>query len=190
VLVLVVAAVGLRRVHTNLRELLSAKLGIISAQAKASGVALRAKVADDVPTVVDLDSEKIAWAITMLVGNALRYLQSTSRRVAGKLVAVRVSFDAAASAIAISVDDDGPGIPEDTVRRLFDRDTLNVRGSGLALLVVRDILAAHGGTVDVRSSTDPIAHGTRIRLVLPVRSPDHRTTSPEPAAPEHATRSF
>jgi signal transduction histidine kinase len=65
------------------------------------------------------------------------------------------------------VQDNGPGIPADTVRRLFVRKGLNVRGAGLALLLVRDILVAHGGTVDLQSSTGPVEHWTTIRLVFP-----------------------
>jgi signal transduction histidine kinase len=71
------------------------------------------------------------------------------------------------SEATIEVRDDGPGIPADTVKRLFIRDGLNVRGSGLALLLVRDLVAAHGGTVDLQSSTEAVGHGTTIRVVFP-----------------------
>jgi len=52
---------------------------------------------------------------------------------------------------------------------LFKRDGLNVRGAGLALLFIRDIMAAHGGCVDVHSSIAAIGHGTTIRLTFPAR---------------------
>jgi signal transduction histidine kinase len=52
---------------------------------------------------------------------------------------------------------------------LFRRDGLNVRGAGLALLVISDICAAHGGIVDVRSNTDVSGHGTIVRMTLPTR---------------------
>jgi two-component system OmpR family sensor kinase len=71
--------------------------------------------------------------------------------------------------VTIDVQDDGPGIPPDTVSRLFKRDGLNVRGAGLALLFIRDIMAAHGGCVDVHSSIAAIGHGTTIRLTFPAR---------------------
>jgi signal transduction histidine kinase len=87
----------------------------------------------------------------------------------GGTIDVRASFDPTSSQVTIEVQDNGPGIPADTVRRLFTRDSLNVRGAGLALLLMADICAAHGGTVDVRSSTDVSEHGTTIRLTLPTQ---------------------
>jgi signal transduction histidine kinase len=69
--------------------------------------------------------------------------------------------------VTIDVQDDGPGIPPDTVRRLFKRDGLNVCGAGLALLLMSDICEAHGGTVDIRSSLAASDHGTTARLTLP-----------------------
>jgi signal transduction histidine kinase len=79
------------------------------------------------------------------------------------------SYDSATSEITIEVQDDGPGIPADSVTRLFKRDGLNVRGAGLALLLISDIMVAQGGRVDVRSNVDPIGHGTTIRLTFPTR---------------------
>ena len=108
-------------------------------------------------------------AVTTLVGNALRYVQTPSRRFGGKAISVRTTLDRASREITIEVRDDGPGILADTVARLFTRDGLNVRGSGLSLLLIRDIVAAHGGTVDLQSSTEPIGHGTTIRLTFPAR---------------------
>ena len=55
------------------------------------------------------------------------------------------------------------------VTRLFKRDGLNVRGAGLALLMMSDVCAAHGGTVDVHSKTDVSEHGTTVRLTFPAR---------------------
>jgi signal transduction histidine kinase len=58
-------------------------------------------------------------------------------------------------------------VSADTVARLFTRDSLNVQGAGLALLLIEDVMIAHGGTVHVASSTDHVTHGTTVRLTLP-----------------------
>jgi signal transduction histidine kinase len=162
-----IEALAIRRTATDVRELLTSKLAVISFQAGAVDVTLSVEAAADVPPVVHLDSEKVAWAVTTLVGNALRYVRSGSRRTPGGTIGVRGSYDRATSEVTIEVQDDGPGIPADTVTRLFRRDGLNVRGAGLALVLISEIVAAHGGRVDVRSSTDPIGHGTTIRLIFP-----------------------
>jgi signal transduction histidine kinase len=67
------------------------------------------------------------------------------------------------------VQDDGPGVPAGTVAQLFRRDGLNVQGAGLALLMISDVCAAHGGTVDVRSNTDASGHGTTVRMTFATR---------------------
>lgn len=153
-----IEALIIRRPPTDMRELLASKLGVISFQAAAVDVTLSVVVADDVPAIVHVDSEKVAWAVTTLVGNALRYMRSGSRWLGGHTIIIRTGFDPAGAHVAIEVQDDGPGIPVDTITRLFKRDGLNVRGSGLALLLMSDICVAHGGTVDVRSNTDASAH--------------------------------
>jgi NtrC-family two-component system sensor histidine kinase KinB len=164
-----IEALPIRRTATDIRDLLASKLAVMSFQARGDDVTVSIEVANDVPPVVQLDSEKVAWAVTTLVGNALRYVRSASRRLNSQTVAVTTGYDPAKSEITIDVQDDGPGIPADTVNRLFKRDGLNVRGAGLALLLIRDITAAHGGRVEVRSNTAPVAHGTTIRLTLPAR---------------------
>lgn len=163
-----IEALPIRRTATDLRTLMSSKLAVISSQAAAADVTLSIVVAADVPAVVRLDSEKVAWAVTTLVGNALRYMRSGSRRMAGGAINVRASVDPTSSQVTIEVQDEGPGIPADTVTRLFKRDGLNVRGAGLAVLLMSDICVAHGGSVDVRSSTEGSERGTTVRLMFDV----------------------
>ena len=164
-----IAALVVRRRAANLRELLPSKLAVLESQAAAAGVRLTVHVGDDVPPVVHIDAEKIAWAVTTLVGNALRYVQAPSRALGGTAIAVRATCPAPGDMVAIAIDDDGPGIPADTVRRLFTGDGLNVRGAGLSLLLVKDMMTAHGGAVDLRSRIDPAGHGTTIELTFPAQ---------------------
>jgi signal transduction histidine kinase len=164
-----IEALAIRRTPTDVRALLASKLGVISFQAASADVTLSIVVADEVPQAVQLDADKVGWAITTLVGNALRYVRSGSRRMPGGTIHVRAGFDVAGSQATIEVQDDGPGIPADTVTRLFRRDGLNVRGAGLALLLISDICAAHGGAVEIRSHTDGFEHGTVVRLSFPTR---------------------
>jgi signal transduction histidine kinase len=172
-----IEALAIRRTATDVRTLLPSKLAVVSSQAAAAEVTLSVVVAADVPALVQVDAEKLAWAITTLVGNALRYVQAGSRRTPSGTISVRAAFDPPGSQLILEVEDDGPWIPADTVARLFRRDGLNVRGAGLALLVMADICVAHGGTIDVRSSVGS-DHGTAVRLTIPTpaeteESPGH-----------------
>jgi two-component system sensor histidine kinase FlrB len=68
-----------------------------------------------------------------------------------------------------TVTDDGPGISEDVLPRLFEPFfTTRPQGTGLGLAVVRAVARAHDGDVSVESLTQ----GTRFTIRLPIASPD------------------
>ena len=71
-------------------------------------------------------------------------------------------------AIVIEVVDDGPGIPDDLRDRIFNPFfTTKTTGSGLGLPIVRKIVDAHEGRIDLTSEP---GQGTRFRITLPVSS--------------------
>ncbi len=78
-----IEALALRRSATNIRTLLTSKLAVLASQATTADLTLTVEFADDVPAVMHMDSEKVSWAVTTLVGNALRYVQSGSPRLSG-----------------------------------------------------------------------------------------------------------
>jgi signal transduction histidine kinase len=159
--------IPLRVRPTDVRALLRSYLVVMQAQAAATDVSLTVSVAEDVPQTVRLDPTKIGWAVVNLVGNALRYVRHGPRARGGALT-VAVTYEPAAAALVIEVRDNGPGIAPATVSRLFEHD--DPQGpSGLGLLLVHDIVVAHGGSVEVRSSRDFADHGTAIRLTVPDR---------------------
>jgi signal transduction histidine kinase len=167
VALMAIGALAIRRTPADIRARLSSKLAVISSQALAAHVTLDIAVADAVPAVVHVDADKLAWAVTTLVGNALRYVQSVSRGSLRRRISVRATFERARSEVVIEVRDNGPGIPADSVARLFKSAGLNVQGSGLALRLMSEILVAHGGRVEVQSSVSPADHGTSVRLSFP-----------------------
>lgn len=87
-------------------------------------------------------------------------------------------------AIELTVDDDGPGVPPDDRERIFGRfvrlDDARARddgGTGLGLAIVRELVAGHGGTVEV---TDSPLGGARFRFRFPSGDSgnDGRTANP------------
>jgi signal transduction histidine kinase len=163
----VVDALPLRRVPTDLRALFRATLEALQRQARAFDVDLQVVVDSQVPAVVSFDAEKIAWATTALVGNALRYVHRGSHAMPGGSIAVRVTYSSTASEVTIEVQDDGSGIPVDKLRFLFGVGPDQPR-VGLGLSMVREIVAAHSGHLEVLSETEALRRGTTIRLTLPV----------------------
>jgi signal transduction histidine kinase len=111
------------------------------------------------------DAEALRVALKNLVVNAIRHGQGAAIRVSAR--AIRAD----GTQVAIDVEDEGPGIPEDELTRVFDsffrgrlaRDAA-VEGSGIGLSVVYHVVRAHGGQVRA-SRRQP--RGTRLTLHLP-----------------------
>ena len=163
-----VAAVGLRRARTDLRALFRHAVSALERQARALDVGLSITIDDDVPASLSLDPEKIAWVISALVGNAMRYVRRGTRNMPGGSIAVTVSCDAEWGELLLVVDDDGPGILAGVLENLFRRSPGAPHAAGPALTVVRDIVAAHGGSMDIDSSTDEDDHGTTVEVRIPI----------------------
>jgi signal transduction histidine kinase len=70
--------------------------------------------------------------------------------------------------IIVDVSDNGPGVPAELTDRIFTPFfTTKPQGSGLGLSIVRKIVHAHDGGIDVSSSDA----GTRFRITLPIGRP-------------------
>ncbi|MEU3458142.1 HAMP domain-containing sensor histidine kinase [Micromonospora sp. NPDC006766] len=102
------------------------------------------------------------------LGRALRNLVDNAARHAHSEVALRVAVRDGWG--CVDVTDDGPGVPEEQRERIFGRfvrlDDSRSRvdgGSGLGLPITREIIAAHGGTVQVLPGP-----GMTVRIRLPL----------------------
>jgi signal transduction histidine kinase len=160
-------AIPLHRSSVDLVRLIESTLEPLQHEARALDVELRVEAPGDLEAIV-VDPEKIAWVIATLVGNALRYVRRGSRRLPGGSIVVHAARSASANELAISVEDDGPGIPSEKIRYLFERQAGSQHAVGLALTLVHDVVAGHGGRVEVQSNTGALTHGTAVRLTLPL----------------------
>jgi signal transduction histidine kinase len=162
-------AILVRFEDADIAALLRSSLAPLIDQAKEQQIELRVETLGDVPKLA-IDPEKLAWGVATLVGNALRYVRRGSSVRAGGSVLVHIEHDEEAKEIAIAVQDDGPGIPKEKLPYLFERRNGAPHAEGLALSLVRDIVAAHGGRIDVEcgaSSDEAHERGTSITIRLP-----------------------
>lgn len=123
-------------------------------------------LADTPRIVVPLQLTWIRRALRNIIGNAVRYGQRA-----------RVSIAPQKGQVAIIIDDDGPGIPDDQIERMFEPFTrleasrnMATGGTGLGLTLARAILHQHGGSLRLenRRGAGGAVEGLRAELTMPV----------------------
>jgi signal transduction histidine kinase len=152
----------LHREPTDPDVLLGEVVAGYQAEAARTGITLELEAPDYLP-ILDVDPVRIREVLSNLVGNAFRYTPPGGR--------ITLSGDSAdGRAVLFSVADTGPGIDPELLPHVFDRFTKGreSRGSGLGLAIARDLVAAHGGTIDVRSEA---GMGTVFEVRLPAEGP-------------------
>lgn len=135
---------------------------------------VRIEIESDLP-LLHFDYIEIAQVLINLIENAIKFtppdtpITIGARRIAG--------------AIEISVHDDGPGIPEQSVPRLFDKfyraRSGAATGTGIGLAICKGLVEAHGGQITVESGP---GRGATFRFTLPLDPP----ASPEARLRESA----
>lgn len=120
--------------------------------------------------MVRIDIQKIIRVLDNLMTNAAKYSQEDSQ-IALKANICKGSSDQ--DVLAVSVSDNGPGIPEESIARIFNR-TYTVSsartpesqtGSGLGLAIVKAIVEKHGGTIKCESV---VGEGSTFSFTLPI----------------------
>ncbi|WP_462269998.1 sensor histidine kinase [Desulfobacter sp.] len=143
-------------------------------QAAKKGIALDVKADTPLPRMF-IDPAKIEQVITNLVSNAIEHTQP------GTKVEVRLShFD---SQVEFSVKDQGSGIPEDELDRIFKpfektsvKKTGGEKSTGLGMVIARKIIEAHKGKIWVESAVNK---GTHIHFSLPISGTGHERSKQE-----------
>jgi len=125
-----------------LRELVAE----LSERAELAGLTLELRIEDD-SLHVPLRRRMLRLVVENLIVNAIRY--------AGEGATCTVSLRRDDDGIVIEVADDGAGLPEEDVPRLFERffrsdRARTTRGSGLGLAIVKHVIEAAGGNVEAR----------------------------------------
>lgn len=139
----------LRRSVVSLPALVEAALDALAVEADRKDVALESRVSGE-PPAVEADADRIQRVLANLLGNAVRHTPE------GGTVTVEVRHEG--DAVACSVADTGPGVPEEVGDRIFERywrgDDAGGAGIGLGLSIARDIVEAHGGWIGLEDASD------------------------------------
>ncbi len=144
----------------QISEHIVSEMAVLAAE---KNIAIR--VIGEVPPFM-ADAGKVEQVLRNLVSNAIKFIP------AGKTVQIRWESDGP-KAIVLKVIDNGQGIPEEHLDRLFERfyridkgRTRDAGGTGLGLAIVKHIMQIHGGSVAVRSSQDT---GSEFICTFPIK---------------------
>ncbi|MFK7945795.1 MAG: sensor histidine kinase, partial [Paracoccaceae bacterium] len=121
-------------------------------------------VSVDQETIVEADPEHLYRVLNNLVRNAAEAI-----RASGKSGEVNIAAVGREDHLVISVADTGPGLPTNTLEKLFKpfQGTTRVGGSGLGLAIAHELVHANGGALTLAHST---TSGTEFHISIPTKA--------------------
>jgi two-component system, OmpR family, phosphate regulon sensor histidine kinase PhoR len=150
-----------------IQDLMKEVFDSLSVFAEAKNISFSIKKGCEAPLTVFADKEKIKQVLVNLIENSIKYGKAN-----GNIVASMYQTDG--KTILVEISDDGVGIGEKHLSRIFERfyrtdegRRLDVTGSGLGLAISKHIIEAHGQTIHVRSTEDV---GSTIGFTLEFRN--------------------
>jgi signal transduction histidine kinase len=150
-----------RLAPTNLEVMLRDLLLHFEARAAELGFRIETRI-EPVPEV-DADADAVSQAVLNLLDNAVKNSDGRKR------IEVRLASDE--GQVVLEVSDEGRGLRPEDVKKVFEKSfhtesAFDGRGLGLGLPIVKHVMEAHGGSVEVRSKPE---EGSAFRLLFPTR---------------------
>jgi len=152
----------LEQVPLDLPEILGELVGLLREKAASQQVTLKLEVPDGLP-LIQADRRSMDEVFGNLVSNAINYSPDGGE--------VRITAISRGDYLEVEVKDQGIGIEAEEISKIFDKfyrvkspKTRQVIGTGLGLALVKGLIEAHRGSVDVDSE---VGAGTTFRVKLP-----------------------
>ncbi|MFD1360467.1 ATP-binding protein [Lentibacillus salinarum] len=143
------------KVVENLSEMIKDVVTLLKPQADLKNINIQQK--QDTTQVVNCDRSQIKQVFTNLFKNAVEAMDEPGF--------INVNTRLHKDEIEIDISDEGPGIPEDVIHKLGEPFfTTKQNGTGLGLMISRQILERHGGRLDILQNEDK---GSTFRVILP-----------------------
>ncbi|MMZ60456.1 Sensor histidine kinase YycG [compost metagenome] len=153
----------LRKQSTGVMEMLEEVTDRFSFQMQEKGIKPTLFISSGVSTAW-IDRDQIDQVLDNLISNAMKYTPE------GGTISIEAR-NMEDELLAISVQDNGIGIPKRDLDRIFERfyrvdkaRSRNMGGTGLGLSIAREIVKAHGGTISLQSE---LGKGTKVTFTLP-----------------------
>ena len=148
---------ALRQEEVDMERLVDRAYSTFGEEARRRGIDYRRSI--EVKPVLETDGDRVLQVISNLLENAFRWTPDGGR--------VGLALTQVDGTIRVAVDDTGPGIPEEEQERIFRPFwSQDGQGTGLGLAIARELAAALGGGIELRTAP---GEGSRFELVLPAR---------------------
>jgi PAS domain S-box-containing protein len=141
-------------------------------------ISMLASTADKRQVRLSFESPRDPVRLTLVEGEVKQILYNLIRNAiqaspSGEEISIRISHDA--QEVAVSIEDRGPGIPDDVLPRIFDpffstKPTGSQGGMGLGLSVSRSLVESMGGRIEVVSTP---GRGSRFSVIFPLPHNPH-----------------
>ena len=162
-----VRPIRLQLERTPVAKAVQSAVQLADTKAQRGDISVDVRVPPGLPEIQG-DHHQLTQLFTNLLMNAYEAMEGAGR-VTVTAGAVRIDDGAEGrDAVRVELADEGPGIPQDVAERVFDPFfTTKPQGSALGLAIVRRIVDAHDGSIDLRTTP---GRGTMIWVTLPVTS--------------------
>ncbi len=152
--------------NTNLGHVIERVLEIFSAEAGEKNISLSLREKDGDLSVL-VDPQRFEQVLGNLIGNSLRYVPEGGR--------IWVTANGMPDCVQVTVNDNGPGVPEQDLPFIFDRFWRKEKsrsrvsgGTGLGLAIARQLIEAQGGTIEASNLPEG---GLQVVVTLKRESP-------------------
>jgi len=146
----------------SVSEIIESVLTLLDIQVQKKGVTVRCEAPKDLPLIM-ADKELMTILIKNLLSNAVKFSAERGR--------IDIVARDAGTHLVLEVADEGIGIPPDDIPNLFTKfyrsgvaKEYGIRGTGLGLVLAKEAVDIHGGTIEMNSQ---LGVGTRVTVGLP-----------------------
>jgi signal transduction histidine kinase len=138
-------------------EAIEKNLTFLASQIEEEGYIIKKNYQNSVPPIM-ADAAMLYQSFLNILINAMQAMPDGGR--------IQIELSSSDNIVSVHFDDEGPGIPEDNLEKIWDPFfTTKEKGSGLGLGIVKNIIEAHGGSIQISNRE---VRGARVTIELPI----------------------